>query len=180
LARDGRGFSPGWVTKSKASMKSILPRFNARRMVTDYVQRLYHPAREQHRRLALDNGAPARDLAAWKQRVRERWRGVSIALENPPPAAVHHDERVPVAVRVNLNGLDPADVSLECLIEVADDIEGRPQHVPLAAQGGDNHAFRFARDLEPANAGLQQLRIRMFPSHPLLSHRFEMGLMVWV
>src|SRR5690606_356088 len=41
---EGRGYSADWVRLSKASMKSILPQFNALRMVMDYVRKFYGPA----------------------------------------------------------------------------------------------------------------------------------------
>jgi len=41
---DGKGYSEQWVKLSKASMKSIIPSFNAQRMVMDYVLKAYIPA----------------------------------------------------------------------------------------------------------------------------------------
>jgi starch phosphorylase len=38
------------------------------------------------------------------------------------------------------------------------------------------YTLRFA----PPYSGLQHYRIRAYPSHPLLSHRFEMGRMLWL
>src|SRR5690606_40421906 len=39
--RASQGYSRDWVTRSKASMKTITPRFNAQRMVMDYVRNYY-------------------------------------------------------------------------------------------------------------------------------------------
>lgn len=181
FARDGHGFSRGWVNLAKASMKSIIPRFNSRRMVMDYITRLYCPAREQHRRLSADQAAGARELAAWKQRVRSCWAGVHISLISAPPVAVHHDETVPLRVRVFMNGLQPSDLVLECLIDPAPQPEeSTPQRVQLkpAPEGGNEHVF--TADFSASNAGLQEMRIRAYPYHPLLSHRFELGLMIWL
>lgn len=55
--RASQGFSKGWVKRSKASMKSITPRFNAQRMVMDYVNNYYHPASGQGALLMADGGA---------------------------------------------------------------------------------------------------------------------------
>ncbi len=178
--RDRRGFSPGWVRMAKSSMKSIMPRFNSRRMVTDYITQLYHPAREQHRRLGADGGRGAADLARWKARVRAAWSGVTITLAAEPPAAVPHDQRVPVAVLVNLNGLDATDVVVECLVDPEPGMTGEPQRLLLAPADGENHDFRFTLELAPVNAGLQALRLRIYPFHSLLAHRFEIGLMRWL
>ncbi len=180
FARDRRGFSPGWVKMAKSSMKSIMPRFNSRRMVMDYLCQLYHPAREQHRRLGADGGKGANELATWKTRVRAQWAGVSIALAAELPTAVPHGQQVPVEVVLNLNGLAPQDVAVECLVDPDADMAGEVQRVLLSPAGGENHSFRFAIALEPVNAGLQSMRLRVYPWHPLLAHRFEVGLMRWL
>jgi starch phosphorylase len=181
FARDGGGFSKGWVAKAKASMKSIIPRFNSRRMVMDYVTRLYCPAREQHRRLAADDAAGARELAEWKARVRARWGGVGIALASEPPAAVHHDQAVPLRVRVSLNGLQASDVVVECLVDPSpESASAKQQRVQLEPLDGNGDEQIFAADFHALNAGLQQMRMRVYPYNPLLSHRFELGLMIWL
>jgi starch phosphorylase len=178
--RDRRGFSPGWVHMAKSSMKSIMPRFNSRRMVMDYICQLYHPAREQHRRLGADGGRGAAELAAWKTRVRAQWDGVGIALGAEPPVAVAHGEHVPLEVVLDLNGLAPEDVAVECLVDPEPGMGGETQRVLLSAAGGENHKHRFTLELQPANAGLQSMRLRAYPWHPLLAHRFEVGLMRWL
>jgi len=52
--RNSHGYPARWVQLSKRSMISILPRFNAQRMVMDYVRDFYGPARDQGRRLSAD------------------------------------------------------------------------------------------------------------------------------
>ncbi len=42
--RDPKEISHGWLQRVKESMKTIIPRFSARRMVKEYVERLYVPA----------------------------------------------------------------------------------------------------------------------------------------
>src|SRR5690606_3008175 len=39
--RDGHGFSVSWIEKSKNAMESLIPAFNAQRMVMDYVKGFY-------------------------------------------------------------------------------------------------------------------------------------------
>ena len=40
--------------------------------------------------------------------------------------------------------------------------------------------FLFGLDLKPPLAGLQFYKLRMYPSHPLLSHPFETGRIIWL
>ncbi len=180
FAREGHGFSRGWVKMAKASMKTMIPRFNARRMVMDYVAQRYFPAAGHHRKLAANEAAGARELAAWKQRVRARWSGVRLRIAGDPPGAVHHDQAIPLRVAVWMNGLLPSDIVVECLIDPCAQIGGATQQRAQleAADGGDERTF--SADFRAQNPGLQEMRVRAYPYHPLLGHRFELGLMIWL
>jgi len=61
--RNGHGFSEAWVRKSKNSMKSLIPRFNAQRMVMDYVSNYYSLARKQHLVMAGNQHMRAKEVA---------------------------------------------------------------------------------------------------------------------
>ncbi|MGD8408366.1 MAG: alpha-glucan family phosphorylase, partial [Thiohalophilus sp.] len=74
----GQGYSVGWVQKSKASMKSCMPRFNSQRMVVDYVKKFYAPARTHSQRLAESDHEPARRLAEWKEKIHHGWKSITI------------------------------------------------------------------------------------------------------
>jgi glycogen phosphorylase len=180
--RDGGGYSADWVAISKASMKSTIPRFNSQRMLRDYVTKLYWPARQQRRKLEANGAEVARSLAAWKHRVRNAWTGVSMELMLMPPAHLYHDDKIELRVRAQLNGLQPGDVRLECLLG-SQDAGGEfvvAQKVELEATGGDAQFTDFGIEVTPEIAGLQYYKLRMYPFNEALSHPFEMGFMIWI
>ena len=180
--RDGGGYSPDWVLMSKASMKSTIPRFNAQRMLMDYIRKLYLPAQQQRRALEANGAEKARGLAQWKHRVREAWSGVSIQLMLQPPAHIYYDEPIVLRVRAKLNGLQAEDVRLECLLgrEEAGAFNVK-QHAVLQATGEvEGEHTEFAIDLPPEIAGLQYYKLRMYPYNEALSHPFELGCMIWI
>ena len=180
--RDGGGYSEDWVALSKASMKSTIPRFNAQRMLRDYVTKLYWPARQQRRRLEANGAQLARELAAWKHRVRNAWLGVRMELMLMPPAHLSHDDRIVLQVRAELNGLQAADVRLECLLGRTDS-DGEfqvMQQAELPATGTEEQFTYFGIELVPEIAGLQYYKLRMYPYNDALCHPFEMGFMIWI
>ena len=180
--RDGGGYSEDWVSLSKASMKSTIPRYNSQRMLRDYVTKLYWPARQQRRKLEANGALIARELAAWKHKVRNAWFGVSMQLMLQPPAHLYHDDRIGLRVRAELNGLQAGDVKLECLVG-GDDADGEfvvVQRVELRATGGDERYTEFEMDVVPEIAGLQYYKLRMYPFNEALSHPFELGFMIWI
>src|SRR6202042_3738511 len=74
----GDGVPHGWVEMMRHGLRSLGPLVRADRMVGDYVTNLYAPAARASRGLAADGNRPARELAAWKDRVRHAWGGVRI------------------------------------------------------------------------------------------------------
>ena len=177
-----QGYSSDWVRISKASMKSCIPRFNSERMVVDYVKQFYGAARAQHTRLSAHEHEPARELAAWKAHIRQHWSGVSIQRIGDYAEQMKDGEALLVRVKARLNGLSPEDVTVECLIGCC----GGGGKFRLAENALFKHINRegeedlFELQLKPTTPGLNYYKLRMFPCHKLLSHRLELGYMIWV
>lgn len=181
--REGHGYSEGWVKMSKASMKSILPHFNAQRMVMDYVQGYYTSASQHRHVLGEDNGAPARQLAEWKNKIAQQWHGVSARRVDEAQPKIHAGEMLPIHVAMQLNGLDAEDVQVECLVGTeseAGDFQIEDRMFLEPAETNENGEVIFALDLDPPLPGLQYYKLRAYPYHALLAHPFETGWMIWL
>jgi len=183
FSRNGHGYPEAWVRKSKASMKTLMPRYNAQRMVMDYVRGFYGPAAAQNRKLSVDGGRPAAELAGWKQHIAEHWGGVSMHRLDSAAITMTTGESLPLEVAVNLNGLSPQDVQVECIIgKETEHNRFKPKLTHFMQPSGDagNGEQRFSLQLETPLAGLQYYKIRVYPHHENLSHRFELGCMLWL
>jgi glycogen phosphorylase len=193
--KDGT-LSAEWVRRAKRAMSTVIPRFNMDRVLFDYTRGLYQPAAQQYRRLAADGFAGARQLAEWKQRVRQAWPKVSLRLLADAAPDLPRGERLRLKVAAGLNGLQPKDVRVEFvarrLLPEAD--LGSP---PLSTYGhgepdglwraafepaGDDSdgAAVFELDVTPKECGQFATEVRIYPSHELLSHPYELGLMKWL
>ncbi len=181
--RDNRGYPQAWVAMSKASMKSQLPRFNAQRMVMDYVKGFYQPASRQRRILERDDGRVAREIARWKEKIVAHWHEAHIRRIDDPPVAVGKGEPLRIKVAATLGALSASDVAVECMIGTATEQSEFELHqrIPLTANGrNDEGETLFEIALDPPLPGLQHYKLRMYPIHDLLSHPFEMGYMLWI
>ncbi len=182
-ARNGLTHSPGWVKMAKRAMTTILPRFNADRMLSEYVTRFYAPAAKRGREYVAADCAAATEIARWKERVRAAWPKVTIRRLGAPSHRIAFGERVRIEAAADLDGLTTRDVTVELVLEGAhgkDD--GEVRRIPLLpdeSQQADG-TVRYALDLAPDMCGKLDYRIRAFPSHRLLTHPFELGLMIWV
>jgi starch phosphorylase len=182
-ARGPQGFSPEWIRLAKRSMGSILPRFNATRMLHEYVAKLYLPAARLGRRFAEENFAAARAVAEWKARVRAAWPKVAIRRLDTPKRRIQFGDSVRVEVAMNLDGLVASDVAVELIMRrgAREPHDERVRH-ELAHDGTrtERGEHRFVLDLAPELCGRLDYRIRAYPRHELLAHPFELGLMIWV
>jgi starch phosphorylase len=201
-ARDAKlGFSPEWVALCKRSMASILPVFNSERVLRDYWQCFYAPASRQGRTISTGDFAIARDLAAWKAKVRAAWSGVELKRSGAAPTQAQFRDTVSLEVEVVLNGLAPSDVRVECVLRraLASELEmptpsfasdKRPRSgVNFIDEEGvllerftpvspnDGPACRYRLDFQPPWAGSLLYEIRALPEHPHLTHPYELGLM---
>lgn len=181
--RNGHGYSEGWVKISKASMKSIMPHFNAQRMVMDYVRDYYAPAIRQHMKLSAQNNAPAKTLAEWKRRISHAWPGVTLQRLDSAANKIKAGEVLPIRIKARLNDMVTDDVKVECLLGTeteSGDFKVKDHFYLQAGDVDDRGEVEFQLDLCPTLSGLQYYKIRMYPSHELLSHPFEAGKMIWL
>lgn len=197
------GYSPGWVHMAKRSMASVLPRFNMRRALSEYLHDFYVPAARQGQRLTADHYAGARTLARWKTRIRKAWPRVSLRRLGDPLYQIRYGERLSFEVAAELNGLEPEDVVVEALVARRDEtkeitagvFEGRrrppewesdrrrPYDARVqftAVEKLDSGGTRYILDFKPEWCGRLSYQVRMYPYHELLTHPFEVGLMVWL
>jgi starch phosphorylase len=176
------GYSPEWIRIAKRSMASLLPRYDASRMLGEYVSKYYLPASRQGRRYADHGYEGAKTVAQWKARVRAAWPGVAARRVDTPKTRIQFGDSLPVEIAVRLNGLAPADVCVELLLargmREAPMVQHSHELTPEGALEAGEHRYRI--DLKPGLAGRLDYRIRVFPRHELLTHRFELGLACWV
>jgi len=180
--RDGHGYSEPWIKISKASMKSLMPQYNSQRMVMDYVRNFYAKASQQCPLIKGDNHQLADELAQWKRHVANCWDGVTIRRVDTEACSIGSGESLTIELAMNLNGLSINDIVVECLISERDE-ENSPVHDTLRfrADGNlDSGETLYRLVLEPSLSGLQYYRIRSYPSHESLNHRFETGKMIWL
>jgi starch phosphorylase len=176
------GYSPGWVRIAKRSMASLLPRYDASRMLGEYVSKYYIPASRQGHRYAQNGYEGAKTVAAWKARISAAWSGVTARRLDTPKPRIQFGESVLAEVAVKLNGLAPDDICVELLL-VRNPLEGSAvSHAHELTDAGalpeGEHRFRI--EFKPGLAGRLDYRIRVYPRHELLTHPFELGLCCWV
>jgi starch phosphorylase len=171
-----------WVRRIKTAFRSLGPEVTAARMVRDYTQRLYEPTALHADRLAADECKPARELAAWKQRVRSAWEGVDILSVETDVSVVSLGTDRSVEAEVALGSLHEDDVQVQLVhgpVGQHDEIE----HPTIATMTpvGDNGSggLRYRGTFSCSTAGRYGFTVRVVPSHVDLINSVELGRVAW-
>jgi starch phosphorylase len=173
----------GWVTLMRSSIRALCPVFNTNRMVHQYLVDGYLRADARRAHLEEDEYRRARDLAAWKERVRKGWRDVRVSkVEVRTPEQAHVGELFEVRAVVQLGTLSPDDVTPQVymgkLHESRDIID--PEIVPMTSQGvATADGMPFAATFPCKHSGTHGLTVRVVPRHEDLGHVHETGLITW-
>jgi starch phosphorylase len=176
------GVPQGWVEMLRHGLRSLGPLVQADRMVGDYVTKLYQPAARASRALAADDNGTARDLAAWKARVRQAWSGVRIEHVEADGAEPALGAVLDVRVTTSLGDLSADDVCVEVVYgRLGDDDElVDPSYVTLAPDDSAPAPHtRFSGSVELGQPGPFGYTVRVLPSHRLLASRADLGLVAY-
>ncbi|MEW2258835.1 glycosyltransferase family 1 protein [Streptomyces sp. NPDC047869] len=176
----GRGGLPDrWIEMVRRTLGRLGPKVLAGRMVREYVDRLYAPAAQSHRALTPDT---ARELAAWKARVRAAWPGVSVdhVETTATTATAELGTTVGLRVRVGLGELEPDDVEVQAVsgrVDAEDRIT-EATAVPLKPTGSPDLEGRrlYEGPLSLDRTGPYGYTVRILPAHRLLTSAAELGL----
>ncbi|MGW7244515.1 glycosyltransferase family 1 protein [Streptomyces sp. NPDC054804] len=177
--RGQSGFPDRWIEMVRQTLTLLGPKVLAGRMVREYVERLYTPAAHAHRSMTTDT---ARELSAWKSRVRGAWHGVSVDHVETTAATATAELGTTLAlrVRVRLGDLTPDDVEVQAVsgrVDPEDRITDATT-VPLKPTGGpdlEGH-WTYEGPLSLDRTGPYGYTVRVLPAHRLLASSAELGL----
>ncbi len=184
--RNDAGIPEQWVRMIKASMSSIIPRFNALRMLQEYSAQLYVPASRHGRRMRQQQGAAAAELAAWKKGLEQAWPEVAIRRLGRQPGVANGSPSPPSKVAVDLAGLSVDEVVVECVWGTdfgAPEFDVREKRVyrPIEDREGE---VVYELDIRAGFAAGELARyehgVRVYPRSDLLAHPAETGRMRWL
>jgi starch phosphorylase len=175
------GAVPGrWIEMLRHTIKELGPKVLATRMVRDYVEQLYVPAAKSSRSLnATYDGA--RELSAWKKKVREAWPQIRVdhvelqGLGDAPQLGT----TVGIRAFAAIGDLTPADLCVEVLhgrVDTNDEITDPVRTSLSLAETYDGNRHRYEGELKLDRTGPFGYTVRVVPNHAGLASPAEMGL----
>ncbi len=177
---DDSGLPFRWIEMVRHTLRSLGPKVLARRMVCEYVEGLYAPAAVSSRALNGDYDG-ARELAAWKQKVRRDWPAVRVEhVESGGVGdSVEVGETMTVRAFVALGELGPDDVDVQVVhgrVQDEDDLVD-PQVTSLGlAETFEGGRHRFDGEVPLSTTGAFGYTVRILPRNPHLTAQSALGL----
>ncbi len=174
----------GWIARMKATLGMLAPVFNTNRMVRQYAEMFYAPAAQAWDELVANGMEKARELSAWRHRLRERFTNVRIDsvsdnMEAVGGARVGRDLHVEAVV--DLGGLDPQDVRVELYFGTLDEdgqlFDGQP--LPMEQIGEENHQARYSVQMPCNRSGMTGYTVRVRPSHTVAPDSRQSAMIRW-
>lgn len=181
--RTADGLPRRWISRMKASMRTICPKFNTNRMIEEYTRKLYIPAARRRRHMEDNAYAAARTLAQWKTEVSRRWGQVRIErVEFDDHRQLTVGAYLALRAYVRLGELKPEEVAVELYFGKVDPggniTEGATVAMDCEGVREDN-VFLYTGRIPCARSGHHGYAVRVIPRHADLPHRHETGLIVW-
>jgi glycogen phosphorylase len=171
-----------WVRRMKATLAGLGPFVTASRMVRDYTTALYEPTAAHVDRMAADDHARARDMAAWKARIAAGWSDVRVeAVDADGTAPGIGDERI-VEALVSLGTLHGDDLAVQLVhgpVGPADELESPAVTEMQPAGPAERGQVRYRGEFACDSAGRYGFTVRVLPAHPDLAASAEMGRIAW-
>ena len=178
--RDGDGHPQRWIEMVRHTLQTLGPKVLASRMVRDYVLGLYAPGAASSR--ALDgNYVGARELAAWKHRVRASWSGVRVDHVEASGVADAPEVGSTLELRafVSLGQLTPADVDVQVVYGRVDETDRINDSSTVSLRHDETYEggrHRYVGEVKLDRPGPFGYTTRIVPQHPLTSGPAELGL----
>ena len=116
--KDKKGISLDWINVIKNCVAEVACNFTTNRMMEDYLRQYYNPLAERKAKLVADNYAEAREIAAWKRRLRRDWNSIEVVSSNVDTigATLLLGKEYKAEIVLNIGDMNPNDLALEVLL----------------------------------------------------------------
>jgi glycogen phosphorylase/synthase len=184
--RNKHGVPDKWVVMVKNSISGIAPLFTMRRMLNDYIERYYKKQHGRFRKIVENNYALARQLAAWKGRMYHSWERIEVVNISYPQTdgkVLMLGEEHAGELVLDLKEMHPSSVGVEQVVVDIHPSNGQMdvidvQELQLIEALGSIARYRLL--VSPTRAGAFHYGIRLYPKHPDLPHKQDMGFVKWL
>ena len=180
--RSEQGYSEGWIKTIKNSIATIAPHYTMKRQLDDYYDKFYTKEAANFKKLAANNNRLAKELAAWKETVAQRWDSIRVVSKDDSMLySAETGKKYTLRYVIDEQGLNDA-IGLE-LVSIKTGKDGE-EHIfskrefEVVAHEGNNYTFEAT--FEPDVAGSFKSCVRMYPKNENLVYREDFCYVKWL
>lgn len=176
------GYSKEWIQVVKNSIATIAPHYTMKRQLDDYFDKFYNRQAKRFAELCSKDNKLAKELAAWKEQVAEKWDAINVVAKNVD--ALHDvttGKKAKLSFTIDEQGLKDA-VGLELVIlynTPVDDVNVF-EVVPFKMVKSEGNCYTFEVEYNPNVAGSYKYGVRMYPKNSKLPHRQDFAYVKWI
>ena len=180
--RNEQGYSEGWIKTIKSSIATIAPHYTMKRQLDDYYDKFYTKQAANFKKLAANNNRLAKELAAWKETVAQRWDSIRVVSKDDSMLySAETGKKYTLRYVIDEQGLNDA-IGLE-LVSIKTGKDGE-EHIfskrefEVVAHEGNNYTFEAT--FEPDVAGSFKSCVRIYPKNENLVYREDFCYVKWL
>ncbi len=180
-----QGVPVEWMSLVKNTMVKIAPEFTMKRQIDDYYEKYYNKLFVRNKKLTDNNFEKAKELASWKQTMREEWDNIEVINYSFEKAGENvyrsgHDYKAEIALDVKM--IPKENVGVEFIIT---HMGKHGEHEFVASEefhmvNSKNGKCLYRANLIPEKAGSFFYGIRIYPKHVDLPHKQDFYLLRWI
>lgn len=184
-AFNDQGVPVEWVSLVKNTMVKIAPEFTMKRQIDDYYEKYYSKLYQRNKYLISNDFEKSKELAAWKQTMREEWDNIEVINYSFEKAGENvyrsgHDYTAEIAL--NVKNIPKENVGVEFIIT---HMGKHGEHEFVASEEFQLVSCKsgkclYRANLVPEKAGSFFYGIRIYPKHPDLPHKQDFALLRWI
>jgi phosphorylase/glycogen(starch) synthase len=182
--RDASGIPQEWLNTVKSSIMTIAPQFNAGRMVTEYLQKMYMPAARRGHDMSDASFRLAKELSDWKMKMPMRFS--SLRLIDAAFEGIHGDTLMvgrpfKVQVRIEPGKMEADEILPQLIIGKTERQEfvSDPESVPLKLTKKDGTILTFNCEYHVPESGSYAYGIRIVPYNVNLTDPQDLRMVLW-
>ena len=184
-AFDDRGVPKEWISLVKNTMGKIAPEFTMKRQIDDYYEKYYTKLFKRNKYLADNNFEKAKELAAWKNTMREEWDNIEVlnySFERAGENVYRSGHDYTAEIALDVKKIPKENVGVEFIITR---MSKKGEHEFVASEefkliSCKSGKCLYRANLVPEKAGSFFYGIRIYPKHKDLPHKQDFYLLRWI
>jgi phosphorylase/glycogen(starch) synthase len=179
------GIPSDWIAFIKNCIAEVAPHYTMKRMLDDYQHRFYNKLIERSRLVKKDDFHLAREIEAWKSKIRDGWHHLEVKRIAVPDAArkvLSLGDDFVAEIELKLNGIKAEDIGIDIIfgqkeMDVVKKVMHKEEMKMVEAAPG---IAKFTCKISMEKIGVYHYAFRLYPKSKWLAHRQDFNLMKWI